>query len=167
MDGSLGKRALNLLRGAMGGAVPRPAREPAAEHDVLEQAVQQAAAANGHVAASSLATDPERDESGPDAQQALRRELEASLALIFISAADAIVTVDEGQRIMMFNRAAEQLFGCPAGEALGVCISRFIPEPLLTPDPKCERRFAETGVAGWRLGEVEPLTARRPDGQSL
>ena len=44
--------------------------------------------------------------------------------MIFTSASDAIVTVDEGQRIMMFNRAAEQLFGCSAGEAAGDAAGR-------------------------------------------
>ena len=68
-------------------------------------------------------------------QAATRREMEAALARIFTQAADAIVTIDADQRIMMFNHAAEQLFGCPASEALGSHASRFVPEPLLDPGP--------------------------------
>jgi PAS domain S-box-containing protein len=98
---------------------------------------------------------------------ALRREVDAALARIFTSAADAIVTMDANQRIKMFNHAAEQLFGCPASQALGVDASRFIVERLLTPEPDHDRREAETGVAGWRLGEVTPLTAVRSDGARI
>jgi len=32
---------------------------------------------------------------------------------------DAIITVDEDQRVVLFNEAAERMFGCPAAEALG------------------------------------------------
>ena len=41
---------------------------------------------------------------------------------------DAIVTVDEDKRIVLFNEAAEKMFGCPAAEALGQSINRFIPD---------------------------------------
>src|SRR4051812_25964020 len=104
MDGSLGKRALNLLRGAVGGRESH--HPPALRPDVLEQAVEQAVT-NGHVPASTPAVEMGRPDAPSDPARALRRELEASLAMIFTSAADAIVTVDDGQRIMMFNRAAE------------------------------------------------------------
>jgi PAS domain S-box-containing protein len=164
MDGSLGKRALNLLRGAVGGRESH--HPPALRPDVLEQAVEQAVT-NGHVPASTPAVEMGRPDAPSDPARALRRELEASLAMIFTSAADAIVTVDDGQRIMMFNRAAEQLFGWPAGEVLGSDVGRFVREPLLTPDSDIEQRCAQTGVAGWRLGEVAPLTAVRRDGQMI
>ena len=149
MDGMLGKRALGLLHAVMGrrdpdGAPTSPDQGP----DVVEQAM-------------------DRDASDADRTAATRHELEAALTTLFTQAADAIVTIDADQRIMMFNHAAEQLFGCPAGEALGANASRFIAEQLLAPDPDHERRVAETGVAGWRLGEITPLTALHSDGQRI
>jgi signal transduction histidine kinase/ActR/RegA family two-component response regulator len=36
--------------------------------------------------------------------------------------------VDEGHRIAVFNPAATQLFGCPAGSAIGSPLGRFLPD---------------------------------------
>src|SRR5215212_215876 len=178
MDGALGRRALNLLKGAVGvRGTPTPYDEPMNRPDDLEHPVGHAGTTNGHDLRSDGAS-PTADGGGaPEhlggavspcvSADALRRELQAALAAIFSSAADAIVTVDEQHRIMMLNRSAEQLFGCPSDDALGASVDRFIPAPLLTPDPDRDRRFAETGVAGWRLGEVTPLPAVRADGRTI
>jgi PAS domain S-box-containing protein len=158
MDGTLGKRALGLLQAVMGRREPdRSPRGPDPDLDVVEQAVD-------HVVLNGNAPTTAHD---PSDGVATRREIEGALSRVFTSAADAIVTIDRDQRIMMFNHAAEQLFGCPAGQALGQYAGRFIPEPLLTPGPEQESRVSETGVAGWRLGEVTPLTALRSDGQRI
>lgn len=50
------------------------------------------------------------------------------LANIIGSAMDAIVVVDEDQRICIFNAAAVEVFRCPAGDAIGQPLDRFIPE---------------------------------------
>lgn len=57
------------------------------------------------------------------------RQSEARLNGIIDSALDAIVTVDSERRIVVFNRAAEKMFRCRAGEALGSSAARFIPLP--------------------------------------
>jgi PAS domain-containing protein len=53
---------------------------------------------------------------------------EARLAAIVDSAMDAVITVDEAQRIVLFNRAAEQLFRCRRDQAIGAPLDRFIPQ---------------------------------------
>ena len=53
---------------------------------------------------------------------------EAQLAGMIESAMDAIITVDENQIIILFNNAAEKIFGCPASQAAGQPLDRFIPE---------------------------------------
>lgn len=47
------------------------------------------------------------------------------------SAMDAIVTIDARRRVVMFNRAAEQMFGCARREMTGKPIDRFVTQPLM------------------------------------
>lgn len=60
------------------------------------------------------------------------RALTAADAILFERileiAADAIVTVDETQDIVHFNRGAEQMFGYTAAEVLGTPLNRLLPE---------------------------------------
>lgn len=62
-------------------------------------------------------------------------ESEERLQAIIQSAMDAIIIVDAGQRIVLFNASAEQIFRCPAAEAVGTAIDRFIPGQRLKPQP--------------------------------
>jgi PAS domain S-box-containing protein len=56
------------------------------------------------------------------------RTTEAVFAAILSIAADAIITIDESQRIQHFNRGAEQIFGYTADEAIGQRLDILIPE---------------------------------------
>jgi len=52
------------------------------------------------------------------------------LVAIIQSATDAIVVIDEQQRILLFNRGAERLFGCSEQQAVGTRFERFVPPRL-------------------------------------
>lgn len=69
-----------------------------------------------------------RNREPKHAQQTTLHESQARLAGIVDSAMDAIISVDNQQHIMLFNRAAEKMFRCPASEAIGQPLDRFIPE---------------------------------------
>jgi len=56
------------------------------------------------------------------------RQNEAQLAGIIGSAMDGIITVDEGQQIVLFNTAAEKMFQCSAKTAIGQSLQKFIPD---------------------------------------
>jgi len=64
------------------------------------------------------------------ARQALR-ESQQRLKGVIDSAMDAIITLDGEMRVVMFNRAAERMFGISAEEALGQSIDRFVPSRFL------------------------------------
>src|SRR5471032_279338 len=49
---------------------------------------------------------------------------EARLLGIIRSSMEAIITIDENLRIVMFNPMAERLFDCPAADALGTTLDR-------------------------------------------
>jgi PAS domain S-box-containing protein len=92
------------------------------------------------------------------------RESKERLAGIVSSAMDAIITVDEDQRIVLFNEAAEKMFGCPATEALGQPLDRFIPERFRGAHNEHVRRFGETGGTSRAMGRITALAALRADG---
>jgi len=52
----------------------------------------------------------------------------ARLDSIIGSAMDAIISIDVNRQIILFNGAAERMFGCSADEAMGKPIETFIPE---------------------------------------
>ena len=97
-----------------------------------------------------------------DQKQAERSSLESKERLngIVSSAMDAIITVDEEQRIVLFNEAAERMFGCPGVEAMGRPLDRFIPERFRVTHNDGFLRFGETGG----LARLTALTALRADG---
>ena len=66
--------------------------------------------------------------------QATRESIMSNLRLqgIVQSAMDAILTIDERQQVLLFNEAAERMFGCLAREAIGQPLERFIPSRFHT-----------------------------------
>ncbi|HEX6364106.1 MAG TPA: PAS domain-containing sensor histidine kinase [Albitalea sp.] len=97
----------------------------------------------------------------------LLRRRDLQLAGIVDTASDAIVTVDAQQRIVVFNRAAAQVFRVPAEQALGQPLERFIPPPLQAAHRAHVERFAATGLATHRLGGPRTLMAVRADGEAF
>ncbi|MEX3693453.1 PAS domain S-box protein [Paraburkholderia sp. BR14263] len=80
---------------------------------------------------------------------------EARMMGIIRSSMEAIVTVDETQRVVIFNPAAEQVFGLSAMEAIGSPISRFIPERFRAAHEQHVEQFGETGVTERQMGRPQ------------
>ena len=90
---------------------------------------------------------------------------EARLAAIVESAMDAIITVDEEQKIVLFNDAAEKVFRVRRKEALGAPLERFLPARYRAAHRAHVQRFGQTGVTSRKMGDVTTLWARRADPQ--
>ncbi len=92
------------------------------------------------------------------------RRGEERLAAIIESAMDAIITVDDQQRVVVFNEAAEHAFGCTAAEAIGQPLDRFIPQRFREAHRQHVRRFGETGSTTRSLHAPGVLSGMRADG---
>jgi PAS domain S-box-containing protein len=77
---------------------------------------------------------------------------------------DAIITVDSQQKIVLFNRAAEQVFRCRREEALGGSLERFLPVRFRAAHRGHVEDFGRTGVTSRRMGDTTTLSAIRADG---
>ncbi|GEM_PF-245531 len=95
------------------------------------------------------------------------RESEEQLAGIVTSAMDAIVSVDARQRIVLFNPAAEKMFGLTAAEAIGQPLGRLIPERFREAHKRHLGTFSETGVTARRMGALGEVSGLRADGEEF
>jgi len=89
---------------------------------------------------------------------------QARLDAIVDSAMDAIVTVDAAQNVVLFNRAAEQIFGVRREEALGAPLDRFLPQRYRGAHRGHIEEFGRTGVTSRRMSDATTLWALRADG---
>jgi len=93
---------------------------------------------------------------------------EARMMAIFHSSGEAIISLDEQQRIVMFNPAAERVFRCSAMDAIGAPIDRFIPARFRAMHRKHVERFGETGVTQRKMGRQQRvLVGLRADGEEF
>jgi PAS domain S-box-containing protein len=92
---------------------------------------------------------------------------EARLAAIVDSAMDAIITVDAAQKIVLFNRAAEQVFRVRREEMLGTSLDRLLPARFRGAHRGHIEGFGRTGVTSRRMGDVTTLWAVRGDGEEF
>jgi PAS domain S-box-containing protein len=95
------------------------------------------------------------------------RESPNALADIIESAMDAIIAVDDAQRIVLFNVAAEKMFCCPADEAMGSSIERFIPQRFRAGHSTHVRQFDKSGVTNRTLSGPGTLWGLRATGEEF
>jgi PAS domain S-box-containing protein len=97
----------------------------------------------------------------------LNARLEHRLSGIIDSAMDAILTTDGEQRIVLFNAAAETIFGCPRMQAIGAPLERFIPARFRGAHGGHMKRFAATGRASRRMSAQRVVTGLRANGEEF
>jgi PAS domain S-box-containing protein len=83
------------------------------------------------------------------------------------AALEAIVTIDEEQRIVMINPAALRMFGCTAAVAIGSFLSRFIPARHRAAHEAHVRRFKASDIGELSMGERAPIVGLRANGDEF
>ena len=93
--------------------------------------------------------------------------IELQLAGVIHSAMDAIITVDEAQRIIIFNAAAEKMFGCLASEVIGTTIDRFIPSRYRKIHHEHIEQFGRAQVTNRRMRDLGAISRIRSSGEEF
>jgi PAS domain S-box-containing protein len=98
--------------------------------------------------------------------EALRRS-NATLDGIISSALDAVISMDAQRRVVLFNPAAERMFGLLAEEAKGSSMDRFIPERFRAFLQEHVMDFAQTGATTRRMGTLATVSGLRSNGKEF
>ncbi len=106
-------------------------------------------------------------EAESDMMHTALTETQARLVAIVDSAMDAVITIDEQQKIVLFNRAAEAVFRVPRAQALGSGLERFLPQRFRAAHRSHVEQFGRTGVTSRRMGDVTTLWGLRADGEEF
>jgi PAS domain S-box-containing protein len=102
----------------------------------------------------------------PDAQAELQLA-ESQMSTILAIAADAIISLNEQMRIMLFNDGASTMFGYAKDEIIGQSLDALIPERFRGNHHEHVAGFAGSPVAARRMGERQEIFARRKDGSEF
>ncbi|HEU4719875.1 MAG TPA: ATP-binding protein [Gemmatimonadaceae bacterium] len=100
-------------------------------------------------------SDPPAERSGAE------RLLEGIIAL----AADAVVTTDSDYRIIIFNPAAERIFGYRRDDVLGESLDGLLPESARTAHHAHLERFRQSASESRGMGERGRVWGRRASGE--
>lgn len=77
---------------------------------------------------------------------------------------DAVVTIDRAGRIVLFNPAAERIFGYTRAEVRGQKVNMLMGEPYRTEHDEYIARYEKTGEAR-AIGRIRTVTAKRKNGE--
>ena len=86
---------------------------------------------------------------------------------IIASAMDAIITVNENERVVVFNQAAESMFLCQNADAIGQPLARFIPERFRQKYRAHMDAFTSTQATSRSMGPSAALFALRANGEEF
>jgi len=83
------------------------------------------------------------------------------------SAMDGIISIDEAQRIVLYNKAAEKIFGWKAEEVMKQPLTMLMPQRFRGGHDAQVRDFGSTGVTSRRMGDGSVVYGMRKDGSEF
>lgn len=92
---------------------------------------------------------------------------EQQISTILAIAADAIISLNEQMRIMLFNDGAAAMFGYSKEEIIGQPLDILIPDRFRPLHKEHVATFTSSPVAARRMGERQEIFARRKDGSEF
>jgi|GEM_PF-751950 len=100
------------------------------------------------------------------AERALQ-ESEARLQGIINTAPNAIITINESQKIVLFNPFAEKIFKCSAEYAIGKSLEVFIPNRVKHSHANMVANYGKNWASERRHGQLNSLSGLRTDGEEF
>jgi PAS domain S-box-containing protein len=101
--------------------------------------------------------------AGPEPVELSRAWLERIIDI----AADAIISMDQRGRIVLFNRGAEETFGYSRDEILGEPLALLLPERFRPYHGAHVQQFEESDASSRRMGERREISGLRKDGREF
>ena len=91
----------------------------------------------------------------------------AMLAGLLDSAMDGIITMDAQHCVILYNRAAERIFGWPREDVIGGPLHKLLPSQFKAGHESHVARFGETGVTSRRMGALNVIKGLRASGEEF
>ena len=101
------------------------------------------------------------------ASDAALESAQARVGDIVDSAMDAVISTDESQRIVLYNPAAEKMFGRPRAAVLGHPLDLLVPERFRRAHQAHVAEFGRTGATSRRMGAPGVLFGLRANGEEF
>lgn len=92
---------------------------------------------------------------------------DAVLAGIAVISADAIICIDEKERITFFNEGAERIFGYDRDEAIGEPIEMLIPARFRATHHGHVEKFGHSSIKARRMGDRSEISGVRKNGEEF
>jgi PAS domain S-box-containing protein len=102
--------------------------------------------------------------AGESLSAPMSRGLPEQAAVILDLADDAIISVDAQQRILLFNKGAERIFGYTLAEVYAQPLDILLPERLVAAHRRHVQEFGASESPSRRMGERREILGRRRDG---
>lgn len=96
-----------------------------------------------------------------------RRQQQAQLESVIDGAMDAVVMLDDAQRVVLFNPAAEQMFGRKAADVIGGPLDLLLPQRFRAWHAERVRDFGSKVAANRRLGSQGSMPGLRACGEEF
>ena len=108
-----------------------------------------------------------RDISASKRVEAESQRSENQVKMILETAMDGIISIDEQQNIILFNRAAETIFGWKADQVLGRPVNILIPNRFVAQHQHSVEQFGRGAIPSRRMSVQRSVLALRSSGEEF